>query len=57
MAGRCSVCHRPFEIEPNDKDSPASIQLELRAIFDNHTCNEDFSQAAFRAVKEATDKV
>jgi len=47
VAGRCSVCHRPFEIEPNDKDSPASIQQELRALFDNHTCDEDFSQAAF----------
>jgi hypothetical protein len=53
VAGRCSICHRPFE------SSLAIPQLASRQVaseFDAHGCDEDFSQAAARIVRETTEK-
>lgn len=54
LSGRCSVCHRPFEVSAKPTDAPGSAIQELNALFDDHTCDEDFSQAAARIVKETT---
>ena len=55
MAGRCSVCHRPFEVELG-KEEPLSVAKErLNALFGQHVCDEDSSLAALRAVREATE--
>jgi hypothetical protein len=57
VAGRCSVCHRPFEVEPGHSEALSEVKERPMALFEQHVCDEDFSQAAARVVKEATDKV
>ena len=56
IAGRCSQCHRPFEV-PLAMESKRSVDRahrRLMAQFNDHACNEDANQAAFRVVREAT---
>lgn len=54
VSGRCSVCQRPFEGRAIRPEDHASALHELRAQFEQHNCNEDANQAAFRVVREAT---
>ncbi len=54
-AGRCSVCHRPFEVELGGKEVLSEAKERLMALFEQHVCDEDFSQAAARIVRETTD--
>jgi hypothetical protein len=53
---RCSVCGYPFESDVHPSMSVAFAEHLSKAHQPGQT-SEDFSQAAFRAVKEATDKV
>ena len=46
VAGRCSVCHRPFEIDLNEHSSLDNANQKLAAIFEEHTCEEDMNQPA-----------
>lgn len=52
IAGRCSICHRPFE-SPIRIAAQASSQVFRE--FDNHACDEDVNQAAARIVRETTE--
>jgi hypothetical protein len=56
-SARCSDCHRPFRVDANESTTPEAAREHLKAEFDAHNCKEDFSQAAVRIVREATDKV
>jgi hypothetical protein len=56
MGGRCSVCHRPFEVELGNSGAVSQAKANLWALFEQHACDEDFSQAALRVVRQATDK-
>jgi len=53
VAGRCSICHRPFE---SRLLIPQLASREVAGEFDAHACDEDFSQAAARIVRETTEK-
>ena len=55
IAGRCSACHRPFEVDFSIEDSLPRVEVALKELFDAHNCDEDISQAAFRVVQEATE--
>lgn len=55
VGGRCSVCHRPFEVALGNSDSLDSAHQRLADLFDAHTCDEDSSLAALRVVREATE--
>jgi hypothetical protein len=52
VAGRCSVCHRPFS-------TPLMVVVDashdIVRQFDAHVCNEDVNQAAARIVRETTE--
>jgi len=54
VAGRCSICHRPFE---SSLAIPQVASRQIVSDFDVHTCDEDANQAAARVVRESTDKV
>jgi hypothetical protein len=56
VAGRCSICHRPFEVDAEESDLPPSVRQELVALFEDHTCNEDVNQAAAPIITETPDK-
>jgi hypothetical protein len=51
VAGRCSICHRPFE---SRLAVPQLASHEVVSEFDAHICNEDVNQAAARIVRETT---
>jgi hypothetical protein len=55
-AGRCSVCHRPFEIELGPSEALSEAKERLMVLFEAHVCNEDANQAAARIVRETTEK-
>jgi hypothetical protein len=55
-AKRCSICKMPFPPDAPPSLDEAFSEHVLKAHRPGQT-SEDFSQAAFRAVKEATDKV
>ncbi len=55
-AGRCSVCHRSFEIELGTHEALSAAKERLLAMFNEHVCNEDANQAAARIVRETTKK-
>ena len=40
-AGRCSVCHRPFEIQIGGTESLSKAHERLLRMFDEHVCDED----------------
>jgi hypothetical protein len=55
LLGICEYCNKQFTsgLMPVE-----AAKADIRGRFNVHKCErEDFSQAAFRAVKEATDKV
>jgi hypothetical protein len=56
VGGRCSICHRPFEVAPGKTESLSAIRERLNGLFEAHTCDEDISQAASRVVRKAIDK-
>jgi|SRR5215469_9490892 len=45
VAGRCSICHRPFEVSVTSDllESLRSSNHWLLVDFGSHTCHEDFS--------------
>ena len=47
VAGRCSKCHRPFEVPlvVESKSAVDRAHTRLMQQFDQHTCNEDANQA------------
>ena len=45
-AGRCSVCHQAFEVQIGEHEALSGANERLMADFEQHTCDEDFSQAA-----------
>jgi hypothetical protein len=51
VAGRCSICHRPFE---SRFVVPELASRAVKSEFDTHVCNEDANQAAARVVREST---
>lgn len=53
---RCSVCKYPFAADVKPSLSAAFAEHLLKAHKPGQT-TEDFSQAAVRVVREATDKV
>jgi hypothetical protein len=55
-AGHCSVCNRPFEVELRGAEALSGTTERLVALFEQHVCDEDFSQSAPRVVGEATDR-
>ncbi len=44
VAARCSVCHRPFDVELADKEPLSAAHHKLAEMFDSHTCDENASQ-------------
>lgn len=46
IAGQCSVCHRPFEVDFTIEDSLSSVEETIKTMFEEHSCNEDPNQAA-----------
>jgi hypothetical protein len=51
MAGRCSKCHRPFEV-PLGADSKAAVERAHRRLmqkFDQHKCGGDVEEATGKA--------
>jgi hypothetical protein len=55
-ARRCSICKMPFSPDAKPSIHEAFAQHVINAHKPGQT-TEDFSQAAARAAKEATDKV
>ena len=55
VAGRCSVCHRPFEVELGEKEALSAANERLMAQFNKHVCNEDVNQAAARIMRDTTE--
>ena len=55
LAGRCSVCQRPFEVATQALEFPGTADQELNALFQNHFCDEDSSRVPLRVVSEATE--
>lgn len=55
-AGRCSVCHRPFEVQvPSDSlESLGNSRHWLLVDFGSHTCDDAFSQTALHIVRKST---
>jgi hypothetical protein len=53
---RCSICKMPFHTE-SDRSLSEDFANHVKRLHQPGQTSEDFSQAAFRAVKEATDKV
>lgn len=53
IAGQCSVCHRPFEVDYTIEDSLSVVEEKLKAMFDAHICGEDGNQtdALYREIK------
>jgi hypothetical protein len=54
VAARCSVCHRPFEVELGDKEPLSAAHEKLAELFDSHTCDEVPSHPAGPVAGEAT---
>ena len=40
IAGRCSACQRPFEVDFSSFDSLPVVEESLMAMFDAHVCSE-----------------
>ncbi len=55
MAGHCSVCHRPFEVELSASETLSEAKERLNTLFEQHVCQEDSSQVALRVMREATE--
>jgi len=55
-AGRCSVCHRSFEVELGPDEALSDAGERLQAIFDHHVCSQEANQANARIVQDATEK-
>ena len=55
-ARRCSVCKMPFPLDAKPSQDEAFAEHVRKAHRSGQT-SEDFSQAAFRVVKESTEKI
>jgi hypothetical protein len=55
LGGRCSVCHRPFEVELRENEALIAAHDRLVVMFNQHVCDEDANQAAARIVRETTE--
>jgi len=40
IAGRCSVCNHPFEVDFTAFDSVSAAEKEMNALFDAHNCDD-----------------
>jgi hypothetical protein len=55
-AGRCSACHRTFEIELGPDEALSEARERLQAIFDDHVCNKEADQAVCANGRDTTEK-
>jgi hypothetical protein len=56
VAAVCSECNREFKLPMTMMGKTSGAKANLQELFDRHKCkDEDFSQAAARIVREATE--